>query len=173
MWGNLSPLIVLTLLAYSVAAVYEDQAGKYDWSKQHVGTIKLVRSSSKPQAIYVASEGNVIASLSGKDGSVRWRQILDETDTISRLVVGDGAAITVSSGTHLRVFGDTGAMRWEAHLQGQATSNPDVAITLSNRRPLVVAGSAGTVTVSYSLILFPVSFPVAISLPASRHFTSK
>jgi outer membrane protein assembly factor BamB len=140
---SVSSIICMLLLCGSAAAIYQDQAGKYDWLKQHVGVIKHVEVSGAAQpCIYVASTAGVLAALSPEDGSLLWRKVLDEDATIDALAAGSGVLVALSSQRHVRAFGGGGRLLWEASLppaRGAAASRADIAIVPGGKGSTMVA----------------------------------
>ncbi|KAK2106063.1 DUF1620 super [Saguinus oedipus] len=64
-------------LLISVAAVYEDQVGKFDWRQQYVGKLKFASLEFSPgsKKLVVATEKNVIAALNSRTGEILWRHV--------------------------------------------------------------------------------------------------
>lgn len=79
------------------AALYEDEAGVNDWHKENLGRISALHAPANGDRLLVASEAAVIAALDAKDGSIAWRRVLDERDTIRAAIpVGDRALLTLT-----------------------------------------------------------------------------
>ncbi|XP_063487763.1 ER membrane protein complex subunit 1 isoform X15 [Symphalangus syndactylus] len=59
-------------LLIPVAAVYEDQVGKFDWRQQYVGKLKFASLEFSPgsKKLIVATEKNVIAALNSRTGEI-------------------------------------------------------------------------------------------------------
>ncbi|KAJ3221454.1 DUF1620 super [Clydaea vesicula] len=85
-----SYLIYFILLNLSVG-LFEDQTGLADWHKTLIGTAKFINydRSNKKTKLIVSTNKNVIASLNHKDGSILWRQHLDEQDIILKTATTD------------------------------------------------------------------------------------
>uniref|UniRef100_F6S330 ER membrane protein complex subunit 1 n=1 Tax=Callithrix jacchus TaxID=9483 RepID=F6S330_CALJA len=87
-------------LLISVAAVYEDQVGKFDWRQQYVGKLKFASLEFSPgsKKLVVATEKNVIAALNSRTGEIY--------------------AITVSNGGRIMRSWETniGGLNWEITL---------------------------------------------------------
>ena len=96
------PLFCILVLAPFVAAVYEDQAGSFDWHRAQVGPVTSAHLGSKPR-VFVGTSQNVIGSLNLRDGSIAWRKILD--GPLSSLALVDDASLFVSfAGGKIRAF---------------------------------------------------------------------
>ncbi|XP_041129248.1 ER membrane protein complex subunit 1-like isoform X1 [Polyodon spathula] len=116
-------LVFLFGLVCLSAAVFEDQAGKFDWRQQYVGKVQSAYFDSQTQAskkLLVATEQNVIASLNSRNGDIIWRQV-DKTgpeghiDTF--LVHGQDAIAVSGNGRLLRSWETTiGGLNWETLL---------------------------------------------------------
>lgn len=79
-------LIAVLLLCGNLAAgLYEDQAGKWDWRQRYVGKINRVLPfhllSPSSSSIVVTTDKNVVASISVRNGSLIWRQVLEDRRT--------------------------------------------------------------------------------------------
>lgn len=112
-WGAL----FLFLIA-SASAIYEEQAGGFDWLQQHVGEITLAKFAARNQLkLYVASTSNAIAALNLRDGSLAWRRVLDDKDNIIdvALLTKPSAFVTLSSGGKMLRAWSTGdgGLLWE------------------------------------------------------------
>lgn len=125
----LSQALVAVLVALSTVqqrefgahALYEDQAGKLDWRQRFVGKPLYVHSdpgSAGPgQRVVVATEKNVLASLSTRNGALMWRQVLEQDGRI-HAVSSAGDLITVSGDApYVRSWDvHTGVLQWEKTL---------------------------------------------------------
>lgn len=77
---------VLCLISCT-AAIYEDQAGTFDWYKQFVGRpISVTHIPGRGRAI-VATEQNLLASVDTHSGSVAWRRPYTEQDSLTNVLV--------------------------------------------------------------------------------------
>jgi outer membrane protein assembly factor BamB len=142
-------LLAMLVLCGSALAIHKDQAGKYDWLKQHVGVIEHVQVGADPQAlIYVASTTNVLAALRPADGSLLWRKVFDEKDAINAMEIASGVLVTLSSDSRIRAFGgDQGHLLWEVALPGGPGIGERAAIAVvpGGSGALVVAARSGAV----------------------------
>jgi outer membrane protein assembly factor BamB len=127
MASALAPLLLLiAAFAGPAAAIYEDQAGQYDWIKQHVGRVKLAQLTTKPRPrLYVASEAGALAALSPADGSLLWRKVLAPGDGFTHLLTLGDRLVTVSgNGRQLLAWdAESGAAAWSAALEGQSAAD--------------------------------------------------
>lgn len=138
-----SPLLLLVLLlcAASAHGLAKEQAGRYTWHQQYVGAATLAASDSKPRArVYVATERNVLAALSPKDGSVVWRKAFADDDAVARLEAAGGRVFTLSGGGQfLRAFdaGEAapGRMLWQAALGTASADGKPPATDIAPARP--------------------------------------
>ncbi|RKO92253.1 hypothetical protein BDK51DRAFT_26034, partial [Blyttiomyces helicus] len=112
-------LLVAAAVALPAAkALHKDQTGLFDWHKELVGTpeFAVFPRHSKRATILVASEKNVVASISPKSGNIVWRQVLDPEDDIRAFVHDGQYALTVSGTTDLRArlwHTGNGFVTWE------------------------------------------------------------
>jgi len=78
---------VLAALISCTAAIYEDQAGTFDWYKQFVGRpLSVSHIPGRGRAI-VATEQNLLASVDTHSGSVAWRRPYTEQDSLANVLV--------------------------------------------------------------------------------------
>ncbi|CCD72387.1 ER membrane protein complex subunit 1 [Caenorhabditis elegans] len=73
-------LLVTIAIFASVTAIFEDQAGKFDWRKQLVGCpakITFDKVGSKSDRLIVSTAQSVLASLVLNTGNIGWRQIME------------------------------------------------------------------------------------------------
>lgn len=98
-----SALITLLLLgsaAWLTQAMYEEQAGKYDWKLEQIGKVSKAQFAFRGRSrVFVATEAAVVAALDLKNGEVAWRQILSPTETVDQLFLlpRPAAVATLSS----------------------------------------------------------------------------
>ena len=122
---------------------WKEQAGKYDWLKEHVGEVKLAQIHK--DRIFVASTAGAIAALSTADGSIVWRVLLDKGQEVTSLEVAGDAVIVVTSSGVLRAFGPQGQLRWETFLPGSdvgCTGQAGLGVTADGSNVVVGCGEA-------------------------------
>jgi len=107
-------LIVAVMLFSTTQALFKEQAGKYDWLKQNIGFVDIAKLDES--RAFVATNDGVVGALNVKDGSILWRAVLDEKDSIRGLDVSGDVLLTVSSTSHVRAFGNLGQQLWELSL---------------------------------------------------------
>lgn len=122
----LALLVGILAVSVCVSALYEDQAGKWDWRQRYIGKIKHISSYhlSSAQSIVVTSEKNVLASIFIRNGTINWRQILESrdakpaADVVNAMSSGDdyyGLSEVVSAQSLLTVSGNGRYVRsWDA-----------------------------------------------------------
>lgn len=89
-----SNVVVLVLLLFLSSircsrGLYEEQDGKYNWYEQHVGIYREMVPCPESNLDYglrggflVATNEGVVARLSEEDGSIIWRLVLEDGDSI-------------------------------------------------------------------------------------------
>ncbi|CAG8644959.1 10223_t:CDS:10, partial [Acaulospora morrowiae] len=125
-------LLIITLSLYwqVVCGLYEDQAGINDWHHQYIGTPKFSffhKVPSRGSVILVASERNVIASISPRNGNIadsvrvtEWRQVLEDDEVILAYKSHQSSIVSVShrDGYNVRLLeAHTGFMIWEQKIK--------------------------------------------------------
>uniref|UniRef100_A0A8R1HJH4 ER membrane protein complex subunit 1 n=1 Tax=Caenorhabditis japonica TaxID=281687 RepID=A0A8R1HJH4_CAEJA len=94
-------LLVIQLLVYSVVAIFEDQAGKFDWRKTLIGCPKstIFDDSGRSDRIVVFTKESIMGSLSLHTGKIEWRRILESTASNDAAFTSDDEYIyTLSDG---------------------------------------------------------------------------
>nr|CAB3242339.1 ER membrane protein complex subunit 1 [Phallusia mammillata] len=107
-------------------ALYVDQIGKYDWTKNLIGKVELVAfdsSVSISKNVFVATDKNVVASISAKNGNINWRRTLAFNDGKIKSLnhVRDGIVSVTEAGV-ARVFeASSGVTKWDVNLAASKT----------------------------------------------------
>ena len=80
--------LVASFLPQAANALYEDQAGSFDWLQSNLGQVKLyTQSPSAKGAAYLATKSNVIASIKLKSGTTNRVLCVYVFDVLVRLCV--------------------------------------------------------------------------------------
>lgn len=123
-------LLLLALVAGIASALYEDQAGEFDWSAQNVGRVAKVAfggsvsrgphavvSRGTTRAVYVASDAHsrALAKLDSKTGEIQWRRVFPEGDAIDDIQLTNYGLLSVSgSGRNVRLWDlNSGVLLWD------------------------------------------------------------
>ncbi|CAH0482403.1 unnamed protein product [Peronospora belbahrii] len=111
-----------------VNALYADQAGEFDWTKEHIGRLHAVvfNASISPNApsndfmegvMYVASDDNsrALACLDTKTGHIHWRRVFPEGDRINAIQLTSDGLLSISRcGRNVRLWDlHTGVLLWD------------------------------------------------------------
>jgi hypothetical protein len=169
-------LLALVLVA-PCYALFEDQAGTYDWYKAYVGHVVGGAFHRTRPRVYLGTAQGVAGSLNLRDGSIAWRQKLDETSGVQSTLLLDGSGkeeqlfFTLTDG-HLRAWDPSdGYLKWQADTGGSGNAAmaalPDekIATFTSSQIKVWIACSP-----SYPTAL---STPVRLQrdcVPSCRHF---
>ncbi|XP_013857129.1 ER membrane protein complex subunit 1 isoform X1 [Austrofundulus limnaeus] len=115
-------LLLLSLIAFCniVAAVFEDQVGKFDWRQQYVGKVRFSHFDTHLQSskkVLLATESNVFAALNTRTGDLFWRHV-DKTGPEGNIDAvlhhGQDAVLVVGNGRVLRSWDiSVGGLNWE------------------------------------------------------------
>jgi outer membrane protein assembly factor BamB len=106
----------LACFARGAAAMYEDQAGTFDWHRQHVGEVVAAGYAPGRDRFYVATSQSVVAALSAADGSIAWRRTYTDDDPLgAALPAARPAALVAASGggRYVRAWDANGGLKWE------------------------------------------------------------
>lgn len=113
------PLCFCLLL--NVQALYEDQAGKFDWRQQLVGRpVGVLLDGQQP--LVVTTEQNVLAAINHKSGELLWRRVL-ERGSAGRL------RLLLPSGDDLVTFSGDNLVRVWSAASGQMVSETALDVT--------------------------------------------
>ncbi|GFR39708.1 hypothetical protein Agub_g187 [Astrephomene gubernaculifera] len=106
-------------LAHEAAAMFEDQAGTYDWYKQHVGfTASASFHPSKPR-VCISTAQAVVGCLNLRDGSIAWRKLLGSGNgdlPSSMLLLPQTQLLITAVDGYLRAFDLEGHLKWQRRL---------------------------------------------------------
>lgn len=146
-------LLLLSFILSSASAIYEDQAGTFDWYKQYIGQPNTVQFIPGRERVYVATSQNLLASLQTKAGSVAWRRRYTDQDPLGKILALQKPAIVLAvskGGKYLRAWDVVdGGFRWEvlvyeSQAAAAAQSSCDIAaVDLGGSRGQAVAVAAG------------------------------
>lgn len=94
--------LIMVLSAGPAAAIYEDQAGTFDWYKQFVGRPQSVLFVPGKERVFLSTQQNLLASLHTRGGgAVAWRrhypQPQDSLDSVL-LLQSPALALAASNG---------------------------------------------------------------------------
>ncbi|KAJ7663918.1 DUF1620-domain-containing protein [Mycena polygramma] len=127
-------LWALLLCSPLALAIHESDVGVIDWHRKLVGVPlapPIVRHTANGSLLAVPTESNVLAALNTTDGSVAWRYVFEEADSIASFYV-DGDVVTTLSGQNasmLRSFEAlTGMISLETRLEVPAVDLPRVDV---------------------------------------------
>ncbi|KAF4324279.1 hypothetical protein BBO99_00000209 [Phytophthora kernoviae] len=123
-------LLVLALSLGVSSALYEDQAGEFDWSSENLGRVTAVAfggsvargphsvvSRGSTRAVYVATDkrSRALARLDSKTGEIQWRRVFPEGDAINDIQLTNYGLLSVSgSGRNVRLWDlSSGVLLWD------------------------------------------------------------
>lgn len=147
-------LLATVLYPQTASAMFEDEAGANDWHKHQLGTITSLHVASQGRLL-AASDAAVIASINPADGSLVWRQVLDEKHAVrASLPVGSTGLLTLTGcGAEARLWNaETGNLVWDRATGGSSSSSepsssaPRVAAAASQDAGTVYTAVGSTVT---------------------------
>ncbi|XP_070498350.1 ER membrane protein complex subunit 1 isoform X2 [Chironomus tepperi] len=98
----LNIVLILSVVTSLCSALYEDQIGKFDWRKKFVGTVKFgYFDAQNADKSIVATDENVLAAISSKNGDILWRKVFETDNTRGEIkflhVTRDGKSIASHS----------------------------------------------------------------------------
>ncbi|KRY73348.1 ER membrane protein complex subunit 1 [Trichinella pseudospiralis] len=122
-------------LMQSVAALYEDQAGKFDWRKQLLSypvilKVQHHRRSHFPECMFIYSDQNALGRIDVKSGKLVWRLAFEagSRGVVNYLHISRSGLFSVrSNGTLMQKFDNAnGALLREAELQNLPCEMVDI-----------------------------------------------
>jgi len=148
-WVVRSCLIVLLLCSplLGVHGLFKDQDGKFNWIHSYIGDYTV--SKFCHGRLIVATLDGVLASLKSSDGTVAWRLVLEDGESISNIDCGAQRVSIISNSarsaggvSRLRVMSEAdGRQLWEAKGPGGLLQALHVKDKI-----FLVEGSSGTVS---------------------------
>ncbi|KAF7232478.1 hypothetical protein EG68_07361 [Paragonimus skrjabini miyazakii] len=120
---------VLYMLAFLNVglALFEDQIGLFDWNQKYIGKARFIdqRLTGSHKTYLLGSEKNVIASVASRDGSIVWRQVLEDGGKLVAMTRCDNVLLSVSvkGSAFIRAWDHrSGYIIWETLLPTSASS---------------------------------------------------
>jgi len=109
-------------------ALFQDQAGTYDWYKSLVGHVLGGAFQKNKPRVFVATEQGAVSSLNLRDGSIAWRHKLDDGEVpIASLFLDSQGLFVTLSGSTLRAWEHAdGSLAWQVSV-GKTTDKPALA----------------------------------------------
>jgi hypothetical protein len=89
-------LLLLAQLPQPVVAIFEDQAGTFDWYKQYVGRPLSAAFLPGKERVFVSTQQQLLASLQAQSGSVVWRRKHTPQDTLEGMLALPSPALLLS-----------------------------------------------------------------------------
>eukprot|EP00668_Euglena_longa_P015748 GGOE01019889.1.p1 GENE.GGOE01019889.1~~GGOE01019889.1.p1 ORF type:complete len:1012 (+),score=325.31 GGOE01019889.1:17-3052(+) len=120
-------LFLVLLCSLGAVALFEDEAGKYDWYKEKIGAVTQAVFPASPRLVkkrlvFVATEEGVVAALNLQTGNVAWRKVLARGEAIRAIRLYDRTLLFVSGDRHLHACdAEEGTTTWTALLQPVAS----------------------------------------------------
>jgi outer membrane protein assembly factor BamB len=115
-------LLAALALARGAAAMYEDQAGTFDWHREQIGEVVAASHAAGRDRFYVATAQGNLAALSSADGALAWRRAHPEGDALDAAIALSKPSVVVAAsagGALLRGWDAAdGGFKWEAPLGG-------------------------------------------------------
>jgi len=107
-------LLCLLLSLVLVRAIYEEQAGEFDWQLENIGFVEKAFHGKKT---YVSTEDGVIACLNTKTKEIDWRVVLSPDEKVVEMVLGPGKLFSLSNNSIVRCWDIlSGSLIWDAFI---------------------------------------------------------
>ncbi|PAA92794.1 hypothetical protein BOX15_Mlig023688g2 [Macrostomum lignano] len=128
-------IFLLFLQMHSVLALYEDEIGKHDWTRQFVGRVQhlefdlpagtttkqrsqQLQGGSSSRRLFVATDHNVLAAIGLKSSRIIWRHFLEDAP-VNGIKLCDGALFSMSNGLLRSWSTSRGILNYEISVQEQ------------------------------------------------------
>ena len=122
---RLPALLVLLLGGLSLAAaLFEDQAGTFDWYKPHIGLISAAAFHPTKPRVCAATQQSVLGCLNLRDGTIAWRKVLEDGKDAAFLQLEELHLIVVATHSSVQAFDLEGFLKWEKRLGPCGHSGP-------------------------------------------------
>ncbi|KAG0759110.1 hypothetical protein G6F24_009309 [Rhizopus arrhizus] len=138
--GLLFLILSIAHLFIPVLAIYESEAGTFDWHHVWIGHPQEAFKIDDDR-ILVYSDRNVFASLNTYTGAVEWRQVLDKQ--LTSFQVSDAGILTVSTEPECVQFWNktNGQLIWEFNLPQDKLIGNAEPILWNNGEVIIFLGS--------------------------------
>ncbi|KAI7900808.1 uncharacterized protein BX663DRAFT_562854 [Cokeromyces recurvatus] len=140
-------LLGLLYIIIPVIAIYENEAGTYDWHHKWVGHPReAFKIDDNHIAVY--SEQNVIAALEINNGAIEWRQVLE--NELDHVVASEAGIFTVSSNPERAQFWNktNGQLMWEYTLPKEEYFGSTSPVILNDGQVAVFVGRTKLIKLS-------------------------
>lgn len=131
--------------AQPAAALFEDQAGTFDWYKPYIGHVTSAAFHRTKPRLYVSSQQGVAGVLNLRDGSIGFRHMLDPGAGAQSLLLDTPAVfVTLTASGALHAWDPVdGVLKWAAQLGDASSSSPSVSLAALPVKAGYIAALAG------------------------------
>lgn len=128
-------------------ALYQDQAGTYDWYKSYIGHVQGGAFQKNKPRVFVTTEQGTVSSLNLRDGSIAWRHKLEDGEVPNASLFLDSQGLFVTlSGSMLRAWEHAdGSLAWQVPVG--ATAEKPALTYVSGPNPVVAVVAGGQIQV--------------------------
>eukprot|EP00755_Sulcionema_specki_P005267 Sspe_Gene.32308::Locus_15843_Transcript_1_1_Confidence_1.000_Length_3063::g.32308::m.32308 len=116
--------ILLLALLSSVAGLYREEAGRWDWMKESFGSVVHVTSpphgNKGSRLLVVGSKEGIVGAIAVKGGNTVWRRMLPASEEV-RVLHATPAGIVAAGDRTVFVFALDGVLLWEGVVPSGAT----------------------------------------------------
>lgn len=148
---SLRSFVVSLVILQGATALFEDQAGKFDWMQRYVGRVDFLywdQAHYMGKRVIVGTDKNTLAAINVHNGSIAWRQIFEdgERGRINALLhQGNGLVSISGNGKFVRSWiPSSGFLQWETVLKHD-DSSAATAVFVGNRRVDSIAVLSGEI----------------------------
>ena len=108
-------IFVLALLLWGSLpicnALFADQAGLNDWTKQFIGEVLSTAVSN--EKIFVSTKQGAIAALSRNQGEIEWRRVLPKNEIANLGLIVQNHILVSCGPQNIRAWKEDGQMLWD------------------------------------------------------------
>ncbi|KAG5182672.1 hypothetical protein JKP88DRAFT_348676 [Tribonema minus] len=118
------PALLLLALLPCCRALFQDEAGVNDWHKKHIGTISSLHPLQSGSLVVASRSTSVIGALHPNNGTVAWRHVLDERESLRHASpIGLNKLLTITGAAGIARLWDArdGTLLWDIATQSDKT----------------------------------------------------
>lgn len=132
--------LLLALMPSASLALFEDQAGSFDWYKQHIGQISNAAFHPTKPRVCVSTRRSVVGCLNLRDGSIAWRKHMGDDDLNGFAVAEKPATLLALTGSTVLQAFDTadGFLRWQKRLAAPQGDSSAAAVAATAKGVVVL-----------------------------------
>jgi hypothetical protein len=141
-------LFLLCLQLKIIVAIYDEQAGEFDWLKENIGIIEhsVTGTLKYHDKLFVSTSNSVISSIGKNNGISDWRNVLPKNIIIKDIVVSTKRLFIITKHNNISnvkaLSLDKGYILWETSITSNDNDITDILIETSKQGLTILSGNA-------------------------------